>query len=158
MTVRIPGITATTPQGIYEELAAGFEAKHPRRRAPGRTIWPKGTSKKTRDLNSYLFYAYIMDRVPGYQSNGCSASMDWDFGWACDIHDLLYAYGGNERDRRNADHWLADTIRWIGREKVDRADGPVHALRLKVRYKWFETTRRRTLLLFGWQAFNYRET
>ena len=157
MSFCIAGINATSPQGIYEELARGFEEKYRARRAPGRTIWAPGTTRKTRDANSYLFYIYIMDRIPLYQSNGCSASMDWDFGWVCDIHDLLYGAGGTEQDRHNADNWMADTIRLIGQEKMEKARNWAHRQRLKARYKWFEQSRRYFLMLFGWNHFKYRE-
>lgn len=157
MSYCIAGIHSTTPDGIYAELADAFESLHTDRKAPGRTEWTDDVERSTRDLNSFIFYEFLITEFPWFQSDGCSKSLDWDHLWACWVHDLLYRSGGTEEDRIAADRWLGQAIMNIGMRKLARYDSPLKRSRIYVSYVWRSVTRHWGPRLFGgrdwWMRF-----
>ena len=132
-----------TPDAIFAALAAEYVHDHAFSPPPFSREDLKGLRWEKMPLTDYRdarrmrlthWHWWLQGRFPGFASDGCSCSPDWDIRAYCIFHDLLWMIYDPE-DRRMielSNRWLRDSI---------ARDGSRKPWRKRWRYKWLAFTR-----------------
>lgn len=121
-----------TPEVLLESLAMQWEQNHgqPMPCSPD-WVWPREPGKRKCENEALL--TFLSERFPGFVSDGCTASPDWDLKPFCIFHDLMYWLGAPLR-KRDCDRWLGAAIDWHARRS--------RSIYLRLWYRWLAVSRR----------------